>query len=241
MDLMHEIADWLNDDNANYHDGLFLLEQVSKKTTLINFLRRKENGNNRNKLHYELDKIQKNGPDKSSEPIKRKYYLNAKIYKAKETEELPKHEPTLEHSKISEDDPVLHKLSIKKGEVHMERAAMANRMKMCKSDAQRKEIYANCLEIQERYDVVAKQINHYMKTGERLEEKKVPPTSTFRISENPMDWPRQLSNLRSNQSKLRKKLSGISEGAPKASEWKKKLNQVKHDIENVEKAIEAQR
>lgn len=241
MDLMHEIADWLNDDNANYHDGLFLLEQVSKKTTLLNFLRRKENTNNRNKLHYELDKIQKNGPDKSSEPIKRKYYLATKPYKPQTDQDLPKKQLKPESAKVLENDPVLHKLSIKKGEIHMERAAMSNRMKMCKSDAQRKEVYTNCLEIQERYDIVAKQINHYMKTGEMLEEKKVPPTSTFRISDNPMDWPRQLSNLRSNQSKLRKKLSGISEGAPKATQWRKKLNQVKHDIENVEKAIEAQR
>uniref|UniRef100_UPI004047A250 hypothetical protein n=1 Tax=Roseivirga sp. TaxID=1964215 RepID=UPI004047A250 len=241
MDVMHEIAELLNSDNANYHDGLFLMEQASKKTTLINFLRRKENPNNWDKLKYELNKLLVNGPEKSSEPKKRKY-----TSQLAQSLQLPKvapiaANPEVKSFAVDESDPMLHQLSIKKGQVHLERAAMANRMKLCKTKAQGKECYDACAEIQERYDIVAKQIVHYSKTGELLEEKKVPTTQSFRISETPMDWPQQLNNLRSRRSKLKKNLDGISSESPKAKTWRKKLNAIENDIRNVESAIQAQR
>lgn len=97
---------------------------------------------------------------------------------------------------------------------------------------------AACKEIQQRYDWKAKQINHFLAQGELLEEPK-PKTTTFRLSENVLDWRKQLQNARSNRSKLKNKIELHSEDHPKQPLWAKKLKQIKKDIEEIESNITA--
>lgn len=230
--MQKQIEKWLKDPK-DYAKGIELLEQVSRNKVLIANLARKENDRNLHKLCYELNKLK----GSLSSQLTKKAPLKPKSSKAKTVASAKnaQNEPA-----APETDQTLERLSEEKGMLHLERAREANRMKFCTNNEQRKQVYQNCLEIQDRYDAKAKEINHYLKHG-HLPTAPPPKTTTFRLSDDPMDWRRQLQNARSNRSKLLKKIEVHAQDHPKQTIWKKKLNQISKDIEQIEVNIQSQK
>jgi hypothetical protein len=218
--MSKEIEKWLKNPK-DYQKGVELLSTVCKNKVLINNLIRKESAANKERLIYQLEKhaVQ---PAKATKPKPQ-----------------PKPKPKALKTAPTQTDQTLERLSEEKGQLHLERARAANRMKFCTNDAQRKQVYENCQEIQARYDAKAKQITHYQRHGTLPKEESV-KTTTFRLSDDRMDWRKQLSNARSNRSKLTNKIKAHSQDHPKQAIWKKKLNQIIKDIEQIENHLQSQ-
>ncbi len=189
MDL---IKKWLDSETQDYEEGLTLLRKYSRNRTLVNILSRKENTANREKLAYELGKVEVPATDQDQD---------------EPTAPNPSSPVPVNPATPSPAEP-LDLLIAEMQRLYTERCHLSNTLADILSDDVRAQVAGDILKLQEDYNALAEKKTYFEAHGHFPEAvEKSAGAQTPDASNDKAELIGSLSNLRSQRSKAKAALA----------------------------------